>query len=101
MNDAWNVAQDRQEDVEPELSTQANGEEHADRWKQDSEQDAQKVCHGIAMRGETVEGTAPWSFRSRGRQSSCDCDAAIHDDRLPRHEASGGEDRKAAVVGSH
>jgi hypothetical protein len=50
MNDAWNVAQDRQEDVEPELPTQADGEEYADWREQDSEQDAQKVCHGIAMR---------------------------------------------------
>jgi hypothetical protein len=64
MNDAWNVAQDRQEDVEPELTTQADGEEHADRWEQDGQKDAQKVRHGIAMRGETMGRTAPWPFRS-------------------------------------
>jgi hypothetical protein len=40
MYDAWNIAKDRQEDVEPELSAQADSEEHADWWKQDSEQDA-------------------------------------------------------------
>jgi hypothetical protein len=91
MNDAWNIAQDRQEDVEPELSAQADGEEHADWWKQDSEQDAQKVCHGIAMRGETTEGTAPWPFRSRGPQLPCDRDAAVYAIACPVMKLAAGE----------
>ena len=59
VNDAWDVAQERQQNVEPELSAQADGEEHAHGRKQDCEQDTQKVCHRIALRGETMEGTAP------------------------------------------
>ena len=86
MDDAWNVAQDRQENIEPELSAQADREEHADGRQQNGKQDAQKICHGIAIGDEAMEGTAPWPFRSNSRRSSGNCDAAIHDDRLSRHE---------------
>ena len=48
VNDAWNVAQDRQQDVEPELPAQPNGEEHPDRRQQNGKQDAQKIGHGNA-----------------------------------------------------
>ena len=51
MNDAGNIAQDRQEDIEPELPAQTDCEEDADRREQDGEKDAKKVCHGID-RGE-------------------------------------------------
>jgi hypothetical protein len=37
VNDAWNVAQERQQNVEPELSAQADSKEHAHGRKQDCE----------------------------------------------------------------
>ena len=40
VDDAGEVAQDRQQDVEPELPAQAYGEEHADGWQEDGENDA-------------------------------------------------------------
>jgi len=46
MNDARDVAQDGQQDVEPELAAQADGEEHADGRQEDSEDDAKQVSHG-------------------------------------------------------
>jgi hypothetical protein len=54
VNDARDVAQDRQEDVEPELPTQSNGEEHTDRRQQNGKQNAQKIGHGDALRGGTM-----------------------------------------------
>ncbi|HWK80481.1 MAG TPA: hypothetical protein VNP95_06920 [Thermomicrobiales bacterium] len=65
MNDPWDIAQDRQQNVEPELSAQTDGEEDADRREQDGEQDAKKVCHGTdgARWDRGVNGTVAVPFQ--------------------------------------
>ena len=43
MDDAGDVPEDRQQDVEPEMQTQANREEDAHRWQQDRQKHADNV----------------------------------------------------------
>jgi hypothetical protein len=45
MKDTWEVAEDRQQDVEPELPAEANGQEHANRWQEDREEDSEEIRH--------------------------------------------------------
>jgi hypothetical protein len=40
VNDAWDVTQDREKDIQPEVLADAHLEEHAKRWQQVREEDA-------------------------------------------------------------
>ncbi len=64
MNDTRDVPKDRQQDVEPELPSKANGQEYADRGQEDRKQDTQKVCHSSLVDTWCVVGTAVRLARS-------------------------------------
>src|SRR5690349_14155889 len=51
MDDAGNIAEQRQEDVEPELQPEADLEEHAKRRQDDGEEDAHDVHWRDAVSG--------------------------------------------------
>jgi hypothetical protein len=45
MDDARNVAEEGQEDVEPELASELNGEEDTNWRQKDREEDTEKIAH--------------------------------------------------------
>ena len=53
VDDARYVAEQRQQNVEPELSAKSDGKQHADRREQYGEEDAKKVAHRV--RSTTAE----------------------------------------------
>jgi hypothetical protein len=47
MDDSRNIAQDRQQDIEPELTSEANREKYADRRQKDGKDYAQNIAHQL------------------------------------------------------
>ena len=43
MDDAWNVTQDREEDVDQQVGATATFEEHSKRWEEDGEDDLNDI----------------------------------------------------------
>ena len=69
MNDARNITEQSQEDVDPECSAQANREQHADRRQQDRQENAKEIAHGlIGAIGKTQPGNGvmPTRFLDKG-----------------------------------
>ena len=51
MNDARNVTQQREQDVQPEGTGKTDLEKDAKRWQQNREDDADKVHQGLRQSG--------------------------------------------------
>ena len=43
VDDAWNVTQDREEDVDQQVGATATFEEHSKRWEEDGEDDLDDI----------------------------------------------------------
>ena len=56
LNDAGNIAAERQEDVQPELQADADLQEHADRRQKNGKKNTHDVQDGL-QKGSTIE---PW-----------------------------------------
>ncbi len=65
MHDAWDVAEQGQKNIEPELPPEADRKEDSDGRKQDSEKDAKKVAHGLLDVKLRRAGTLGTSSRSK------------------------------------
>jgi hypothetical protein len=82
MNDARNVAEDRQKNIEPELPSKAHREEYPDRRQKDREEDTDKVAHrgrGASRKGMariqhlTQDGSKHWQAGGTRRSISQTC----------------------------
>ncbi len=57
VDQSWNVAEQCQQDIEPELAAESDLEEDAERRDDHGEDDAKQISHGLA--GD-VNGSVVW-----------------------------------------
>jgi len=49
VDQSRDIAEQGQQDIDPEVRAESDFEEDAQRWNDDGEDDAKQVCHGHAM----------------------------------------------------